>query len=177
MNDVSTLMWCLESKTIGGKINAYSSILAPRKQTVEFAKSRSLSCCGRCTPGETQSSKRTRENSLIQRGVGRNCFGKTGENKEENRARTAIALSLSLSLSLSLFFFLPYSPCLAMAWFHAKRCFHGAVISFSQRTYNSPPLFLIPRVLSSTLSCHFSPSCACPCLRLLLSPFPLESSP
>lgn len=102
-------------------------------------------------------------------GVGRNRFGKP----ERTRRRTELSLRLTLLHSL----FLSCSPCFGMAWFHAKRCFHGAVISFSQRTYN--PLPLTPhssRPLvgsSSVLSLSNSARArACPC-----SPVPLVSYP
>lgn len=169
--------WYLESKTINGKVNACSPTLVRRKQTVEsafFVVLRQVYPWGNAT---------LRENVwkfTYSEGVGRNHFGKRRGQGGEQSSNCHLSGSLSLFLSRTLPFFFLLSPslCLAMAWFHAKRCFHGAVISFSQRTYNPLSFLLTLRVLSSDrpLSCHFSPSRAHARVSLLSSCLPLESS-
>lgn len=97
--------------------------------------------------GNIKLRERTRENSLIQ-GEGRVERGREeslwkterredGEEDGEEDRETHLPSRSGSLLSSS------RSSCrLTTAWFHAKRCFHGAVISFSQRTYD--PLFLVP---------------------------------
>lgn len=95
--------------------------------------------------GNIKLRERTRENSLIQ-GAGRvergreESLWKTERREDGEEDRETHLPSRSGSLLSS-----SRSSCrLTTAWFHAKRCFHGAVISFSQRTYDPPPLFLVP---------------------------------
>lgn len=152
----------MESKTIGGKVNACSpAVLARRKQTVESAKSRSLSCCGRCTPEGTQSSGRTRENSLIQRGL--------EEIALENRGGQEGEQSLNCHLS-SLLLFPPISLSLLCYGVISCKALLSRCGNFIFATNLQPPP-LSPhssrRLVLCPVTLHL---CACPCSPLVSYP-------
>ena len=118
--------------------------------------------CIRCLP---EKKSEVWENSLIRRQRDYNGKGDGRRGAEGNRRCCRIvspillfrlrALSLSLSLSLPL-------------RFHAKHCFHGAVISFSQPTYSPSH-----RPSAPVFRCHFplfaTPPLSSPEFRLELS--------
>lgn len=97
----------LENNGICGKGDV-SDFHLDSEKTVGSAKSRSSSCCSKCTLGGTQSSGRTRENSLIQAWeespwkTGGECRG--GQSSNCHRpSHSGLALStFSLSSSLRL---------------------------------------------------------------------------
>lgn len=158
-------MWYLESKTIDGKVNLFFN-LVPEKTDDWIHEVALFVVLWQVYPrGNAKLLGRTRENSLIQRGLGGIALENRGGEEQSSNSLSFSPFPPPLSRS----------SCLAMAWFHAKRCFHGAVISFSQRTYNPLPFLLTLRVLSSTrpLSCR-SPPPRARIPALLLSPLSLS---
>lgn len=147
----------LKSETICGKVDAWSPPwleenrqLNPRSRALRRVAV-GVSLRERKAPAERAKIHLFRERGRVGgRGRRSRSLKRHGERtgRRTERHRTAIALWARSPLSCRL----------TTAWFHAKRCFHGAVISFSQRTYDPlpppPPRPLASLSTARPLSCH-----------------------
>lgn len=99
------------------------------------------------------------ENSLIRRRGATMARDRRREGEIEREGRRKGTMLSQRLAPFPFLFFFPFSH-----GFHAKQCFHGAVISFSQRTYSPswPPVFRLsfpslaaPPLSLLELSAHF----------------------